>query len=604
MISFGGFLKQIRQVSQSRRTDIAVLMSVPCVFAIINSNWIYSIIGWLDSWYYVGYGLNYSDPQFLNDNYKISRLPWILIEFAVRQTFNPVVSSWILQLGCLLTTAAALYLALSRVFDRFPAFLGTLVFIANPFVYASGGADYQTSCSGAFYALTWLWLARTGEFGFSPARLFIAGALGAATIHSNILFINFVPLLLGYYIVAYKNSHEAWPPLARSAGFAASGAILFTAALCLVNWAVGRSPFFFMPQFKIVSSYVADSSHEKYWWHSWSSGWFLTARYIWPFAAAYIVSLILLVTRIPKVVDIKSKRSLLMYVGAHVFACTLWIFWQTMGHTALDWSYFAYPLAFPLAGAVSGIASLAFPKRDQQDPSLLSKFGMATLFLAPFCLYQFGFQTINKPWSGLVSFIAIALALPLLSLSASRFMVWPSVALMSIGIFCSVERSKLFDRSELFVFDTCPYERLGATAIDEAHRILRSQAYPHAKVTLWADQDEKIEVGHGCTGSFKTMKLGEFEPSLVSTGFSYLQPYWEAKYQNELQDQRLAAVANQGSLIAYVTNDPHRVTNLIRRFVHEGAVATQPRKVTLSSLPISMYLFEVKAKKLDTPIPR
>ncbi len=69
--------------------DLGMLSAIPVVQAIINDSWLYSTLGWLDPWYYLGYGLNYLDPTYLNDYYKVSRVPWILVEFVTRSSALP-----------------------------------------------------------------------------------------------------------------------------------------------------------------------------------------------------------------------------------------------------------------------------------------------------------------------------------------------------------------------------------------------------------------------------------------------------------------------------------------------------------------------------------
>ena len=50
---------------------------------------------------YVGYGYNYLDPTFYATNYKISRLPWVLLRRSFGGSFPSLVSSWMLAFGVL-----------------------------------------------------------------------------------------------------------------------------------------------------------------------------------------------------------------------------------------------------------------------------------------------------------------------------------------------------------------------------------------------------------------------------------------------------------------------------------------------------------------------
>ncbi len=95
---------------------------------LINDDWMFSPIGWVDAWYYVGYGLKYNDPSFLDTYYKISRLPWILIEYIFRSNFDYYHASVMMQLMLMMGTIFALYMALLRTLGRVGAFFGTLFY--------------------------------------------------------------------------------------------------------------------------------------------------------------------------------------------------------------------------------------------------------------------------------------------------------------------------------------------------------------------------------------------------------------------------------------------------------------------------------------------
>ena len=92
--------------------DVITIISVPFFLLFLNNNWIYAKYANIDEWIYVGYGYSYLDPTFLVTNYKISRLPWVLLEALVRGAFSPLISSWTLAFGVLALGNIALYFAL------------------------------------------------------------------------------------------------------------------------------------------------------------------------------------------------------------------------------------------------------------------------------------------------------------------------------------------------------------------------------------------------------------------------------------------------------------------------------------------------------------
>src|SRR5437660_1243391 len=148
----GDTRERLQILSSTTLGDISILCCIPLLQAVINDGWIYSDVGGFDSWVYFGYGLNYADPNYLDSYYKISRLPWILLEFVGRSVFNPVIASWILQIGSLALGSASLYFLFVRTLDRRSAFLGAAIFAAYPFAHSSGGGDYHNTIAGSLYA--------------------------------------------------------------------------------------------------------------------------------------------------------------------------------------------------------------------------------------------------------------------------------------------------------------------------------------------------------------------------------------------------------------------------------------------------------------------
>src|SRR5580704_9248226 len=101
----GGDLKDIdrRQAAASltTRSDLLnclLLASIPIAMSIVNSDWLYTSIGFLDPWVNVGYFLHYSDPEFGAGYYKAARLSWIIPGFIAYHVFQPVVANYVLHM--------------------------------------------------------------------------------------------------------------------------------------------------------------------------------------------------------------------------------------------------------------------------------------------------------------------------------------------------------------------------------------------------------------------------------------------------------------------------------------------------------------------------
>lgn len=260
---------------RGRTSDVLFILALIAVQFFINDSWAYSVIGWLDSWYYVGYAFHYPDPSFFNDYYKASRLPWILTEFVVRSTVRGYLSIWLIHLLTLGLGSVGLYWLLLRCLDRSAALFGAALFATFTFSHAIGGADYHTEFSGALFALTWFLAVRAPlQAGNGVLALGLVGAAAALTVHTNVVFANFAPTVAAHWYLTTRQRQPGNPPVGRFLACTIAGALVATAVLGLVNAAVGRGFFFFMKQFNLALSFVSNPANQKPFWSPWSSGFF------------------------------------------------------------------------------------------------------------------------------------------------------------------------------------------------------------------------------------------------------------------------------------------------------------------------------------------
>src|SRR2546428_12965799 len=98
------------QIERESVLPMAFIVAIPIVMMTINSNWVFTQLGWIDPWYYVGYGYHYLDPSYENHYYKISRLPWILVQFVFRQSLEPVSASYAIQFTCMALGAISVFI--------------------------------------------------------------------------------------------------------------------------------------------------------------------------------------------------------------------------------------------------------------------------------------------------------------------------------------------------------------------------------------------------------------------------------------------------------------------------------------------------------------
>jgi hypothetical protein len=281
-----------------------------------------------------------------------------------------------------------------------------------------------------------------------------------------------------------------------------------------------------------------------------------------------------------------------MFSGGYVLAGLLWIFWQTMGHTALDWSYFAYPLVFPLVGAIT--ANFAFWTSLRKPLNLACKLIICAIlvgFPAYFQsgLYQLEFlprnQFVEVTIFGLVYGIVVALLVP-------RFLrVWGGIVALSVCIAFSMLVPSAYAPSQ------CPLARLVERAVDHGHRFVRAEkvanGFSFDQIFMWADKRENISVPR-CPG--EVIPLEYFERSLASTGFTYLEPPWGTPSIEAISSKRLTDIASANGVIVFVTDRAEQVDRLMQRFEEAGGslTAKEFHVIETGNLRIPLYHFVVR----------
>ncbi len=234
---------------------VVYLLLITAIYQVLlfnfNSDSFFSPIGWLDPFMYVGYGLYYSIPDVMNTYYKVSRLPWDLLQFSARQIFRPDIAAFAIQFVCFSGMSIAAYLFFRRLINRSAALLIAVLCIFFPVAYSNGGADYHNTMTGLLY-FSMLACATTAIVAGSLLMAVCAGGAIALALHTNPTLVMLGPGIALHMIAL-------WWVRQRSVGFALAasiclvvGAITATIVLGLVSAGFGRGFWFFKPQLDYV----------------------------------------------------------------------------------------------------------------------------------------------------------------------------------------------------------------------------------------------------------------------------------------------------------------------------------------------------------------
>jgi hypothetical protein len=535
---------------------------------------------------YVAYGYNYFDPNFYATNYKISRLPWVLTEALVRGFFPPSLSSWILAFGILALGNIVFYIALRIFLGRPPALFASIFIAGLTFMHANGGADYHNTLAGAFYCLSMFYCAKCARQELPLRDLVFFGAALALTVHTNPVFINLAPILLAQYLLSYRVIHLKFPSIIPVLFLGTVGAFSVTVLLGVINFGFGRQFLFFSEQLKLVSNFITDSSQQKLWWQPWSSYWFLDYPYMGILLAGTLLSIVTLAIAAPLRSGSSHYAYASLFSAAYLCAVLIWVFWQSMGQTAFEPSYYAFPLGFPLAGAVGATAATVVSPGVRSFPLTIAMLFFATATIAGIHYADF----VNALFSAFVwpmgvrAAIAFVIAFAVLVL-VRRSLWFAPIAALSLA---TANGLAVFDRA-LYAPSICAVSRNAYQLILDASSELRKTNVPGTKIFVFSEDGAEFKPGAGCEG--RPTQLPLVHDAIVANGFQYVAPLWDHKTLETVAPERWAEIVAARGLVAFLTYDPARISVLREKIEAAGGTSGQVRSLMLREGDVELPLY-------------
>jgi len=342
----------------SRRVDWYVLIPGlgPVLLWILGGkDFLFDAPGWVDTFGMLGRFWHYAEQNPSFEEYKNSRLPWILPGFVLHQLFDTVTAEQILHLTTLVASSIGLYLLLrDSLKDRTAAAVAAAAWSCFTWVHGDGGWNYQVAGASAYH-IWGLWaLARSATAPASQGRgwAFAGGALLACAVHTHIMIAGFVPIAALLFVAAPAESlRAAVQRILRGVAWALLGGIGVTMLLALINVASGGRWMFFMPQ---VEQMLLLGSEGNRWFRE-PAAWMYSARHLIIPALIGTAGVLWLFAALRK--DVRSQdttRFAAVFVCQSLMAFALMLYLQFVARqTALDPSFFSFPLytqVFPVLG--------------------------------------------------------------------------------------------------------------------------------------------------------------------------------------------------------------------------------------------------------------
>ena len=534
-----GFVLDSVKLSSRREAliHLTFIVTAPLLLAVFNTEWLYSPAGWLDPWVYLGYAINYADPTFFDDYYKIARLPWILTLFTAHHLLPPTAANHITHLGVFFATLVPFYLALRRLVAGRGALIAVLLLSVYTHAHGSGGWDYHNAIAGAFYA--WAYYFLTVGWQQSPKQdtkaLFIGGLFIGLMVHANVFFILFsLPMLLHAW--ALRNGIRR-SELIQTLLLTSSGVVIVTLLLCLINWSVGRHFLFFKPLMVYMFAFAGDTGMQKPWWHPWSVSWVSGALYLSFTVGILCASAVALcIQYFGGNEKIKTNKVFYSIYFQLILAVTIWVALQTAGHTFLDWVYFAYPLIFPAFAAFAAIGSMNTVDEAKKLPILalllfvfllIIPLSFGATFLGGMATSYFKFLK----WDMVPSTLLFFLACILFFVSNRLAVTTAAVALLgvaNVNLNIDSNRPMILTASEVnhyygFSDRDCSMRKQVFDAAIQLSSKLRTASTPFSKAVLWYSSEETLRAVPECSPILMKAHLGG---PLVELGYGAVEMPW------------------------------------------------------------------------------
>lgn len=266
-----------------KNLDRLILFLLPLVFTAINSNWIFTppTPNMPDPWFYFSYFRYFFEraAEFpSNTHYFVERLTWIVPGYVIYHIFPPLIANHVLHLSVYYIAVFSLYGTVSLLYHRRTAFLAALLFGGYPWFLRATGWDYTDGIGIAHFCVLIVLLTIVFNVKHWRAIFFLAGAVHASFLVTNLLWVGLLPSWLIYFL--WLNSQKRKFDLGRltlAAGYFLIGNLALL-GLCgaFYMWATGN--FFFLENSLKTSIILVDNSannlrvvrnYGRYfpWWH-------------------------------------------------------------------------------------------------------------------------------------------------------------------------------------------------------------------------------------------------------------------------------------------------------------------------------------------------
>ena len=342
-----------------------VILFLPILVVLRDSNAAFTPVGNLDPWFYFGYFHNLVafEHDLFPATYYGGRLSWILPGYVINAIFSPLVANYVLHFGVFYLAAVSLFFTLKRTVDRHAAILSVIALTFYPYFWAAIGSDYVDGVGIAYYLLTTALLTYSADLDNERLGLVLAGTSFAALLYSNATWAMYAPFFPMYYLWLRMPARKTgWPSvLWRFVICFGSGFVLVTAILAVINYRIAGYFWFY----RSSVAYSASAFLKRNPWKAPDYSWVKRATWL---VLPGITVLIGFAAALSVRMRLRPKRHAAMgaFLGNFLYLAVLLTYLEIRGGAFLQYIYYVsylIPPMFLVLGSYTFRVAKRFPRK-------------------------------------------------------------------------------------------------------------------------------------------------------------------------------------------------------------------------------------------------
>jgi hypothetical protein len=590
---------EVKGSTLSAWLSILTLSLIPIILALVNQEWMFTRAGEDDPWWYISLGyFYYKDPLLASNSYKISRVPWILVESFIRHLFTPTTAAIVLTLIIVIPGSIGFYLLVSRFFRKEIGFISAALLSTYSYYMVSRSPDYHNAAGSLFFiwSLYFLTLAVQSK-NRQRGWFFVCGAVYGLAVHSEFFVLGCFPAMILQFVMLNWAGKKR--PVLQAVLFGLLGFLATTGLLGLAAVLSGRSFFFFMNQIIFLNRY---SGSGRFFYRPGNSGWPLQAKYLalpvaaFLFAVGWTIKDAIKFLRLHLSVDSRSWQQLSLSLQMTLVGI-IWLALELLKKEALVNYYYVNPVYIYAFLVFAGFLGMGWSERI--SPIILGAVPLAICLSLVFSDRIFGAigSRLFPAWQifqPLLFYLLIFACLILLK--RQPLAVLSLVILMCLGnvtgMPTDLRRGNITPSQLSFGENQCHINRDGYLSVIDTFKDL--WGFGWSRTHLWWDEGELIPVNNCPELNVGINLIGQ---SVAKTGVQEMKRSIPSPPIKKISVEYYTKLTQQDQVVGVITNYPAKAKQMLAKLRNFGNWSlTKQENISQGDIHFSLYVLTLQDK--------